>query len=156
MWPNPQETANLVTFIDVIVNGKLQFLGIKLCFTKLSIHWRIFLHKRIHLYSLNSYTISKKKIERVVYIKTVPRYKNYWHIFSKNYSCCSFFVLLLEKIHEAILQIESFSQLFLTLFRMGGAKRPLPTSFSSVISTNVRISPQRFLTFSVKPFATLV
>ena len=26
MWPNPQETADLVTFTEVIVNGKLHFL----------------------------------------------------------------------------------------------------------------------------------
>ena len=26
MWPNPQETADLVTFTEEIVNGKLQFL----------------------------------------------------------------------------------------------------------------------------------
>ena len=26
MWPNPQETADLVTFSEEILNGKLQFL----------------------------------------------------------------------------------------------------------------------------------
>ena len=26
MWPNPQETANLVTFTEEILNGKLHFL----------------------------------------------------------------------------------------------------------------------------------
>ena len=26
MWPNPQETADLVTFTEEIINGKLQFL----------------------------------------------------------------------------------------------------------------------------------
>ena len=26
MWPNPQETAELVTFTEEIVNGKLHFL----------------------------------------------------------------------------------------------------------------------------------
>ena len=26
MWPNPQETADLVTFTEEILNGKLQFL----------------------------------------------------------------------------------------------------------------------------------
>ena len=26
MWPNPQETADLVAFTEEIVNGKLQFL----------------------------------------------------------------------------------------------------------------------------------
>ena len=25
MWPNPQETANLVTFTEEILNGKLHF-----------------------------------------------------------------------------------------------------------------------------------
>ena len=36
-----------------------------------------------------------------------------------------------------------------------GAKKP-PISFSPVTSTNVGISPPKFLTFSFKPFATLV
>ena len=26
MWPNPQETADLVTFTEEIINGKLYFL----------------------------------------------------------------------------------------------------------------------------------
>ena len=40
----------------------------------------------------------------------------------------------------------------LTLFRMGGGgKKAPPTSFSPVTSTNVRISPQNFLTFSLLP-----
>ena len=42
----------------------------------------------------------------------------------------------------------------LTLFRMGGRKAL--TNFSSVISKNIEISPQDFLTFSFKPFATLI
>ena len=45
--------------------------------------------------------------------------------------------------------------LLLTLFRMGGQKNP-PTSFSPVTPTNVEISPQKFLTFSFNPFATLM
>ena len=44
----------------------------------------------------------------------------------------------------------------LTLFRMGGGQMALTTSFSSVTSVNVGISPQNFLTFSFNPFATLV
>ena len=43
----------------------------------------------------------------------------------------------------------------LTLFWMGGAKRP-PTSFSIVTSTSVGLKPQNFLTFSFNPFTTLV
>ena len=31
MWPNPQETANLVTFTEEILNRKLHFLCIVLC-----------------------------------------------------------------------------------------------------------------------------
>ena len=27
MWPNPQETVDLVTFTEDILNGKLHFLG---------------------------------------------------------------------------------------------------------------------------------
>ena len=45
--------------------------------------------------------------------------------------------------------------LLLTLFRMGD-QRTLPTSFSPVTPTNVEISPQKFLTFSFNPFATLM
>ena len=50
----------------------------------------------------------------------------------------------------------------LILFRMGvgggvcGKKPPLPTRFSSVTSTKIGISPQNFLTFRFKPFATLM
>ena len=43
----------------------------------------------------------------------------------------------------------------LTLNPMGGPKMP-PTSFTFVPSTNVRISPKNFQTFSFNPFATLV
>ena len=38
----------------------------------------------------------------------------------------------------------------------GGGQKDPPTSFSPVTSTNVRIKPQNFLTFSFNPFATLV
>ena len=38
----------------------------------------------------------------------------------------------------------------------GGKKVPLPTSFSSVTSTNVGFGPKNFLTFSFNPFGTLV
>ena len=44
----------------------------------------------------------------------------------------------------------------LTLFRTGGVKRPPPTSFSPVTSTNVGIRPENFLTFSFNPFERLV
>ena len=49
-------------------------------------------------------------------------------------------------------------KLHLTLFRMGDKKPPpppAPTSFSLVISANVGINPQIFLTFSFNLFATL-
>ena len=38
----------------------------------------------------------------------------------------------------------------------GEGQKGSPTSFSSVASANVGISPQNFLTFSLNPFATLV
>ena len=38
----------------------------------------------------------------------------------------------------------------------GGDKKALPTSFSAVTFTNIRISPQNFLTFSFNLFATLI
>ena len=31
MWPNPQETEDLVTFTEEILNGKLQFLCRDIC-----------------------------------------------------------------------------------------------------------------------------
>ena len=37
-----------------------------------------------------------------------------------------------------------------------GAKRPIPTSFSPVTSTNVGIRHQNFLTFTFNTFATVV
>ena len=44
----------------------------------------------------------------------------------------------------------------LTLYRMGGgAKRP-PISFFLVTSTNVKVSPNNFVTFRFNPFAPLV
>ena len=58
-----------------------------------------------------------------------------------------------------ILKLKLIDKLDLTLFRMGEigwAKRPAPTSFSFVSSTNVRFGSQNFLTFSFNPFATLV
>ena len=45
----------------------------------------------------------------------------------------------------------------LTLFRIrGDGGKRTPTSFSTVTSTNVGISPQNFLNFSFHAFATLV
>ena len=38
----------------------------------------------------------------------------------------------------------------------GGQKGPPPTNFCPVTSTNVGISPQNFLTFSLNPFSTLL
>ena len=38
----------------------------------------------------------------------------------------------------------------------GGEQKGRPTSFSSVTSANIRISPQNFLTFSFNLFATLI
>ena len=48
--------------------------------------------------------------------------------------------------------------LVLTLFTMGGggSKKAPSTSFFPVTSTNVGFGPQKFLTFSFNPFATLV
>ena len=47
----------------------------------------------------------------------------------------------------------------LNLFRMGcegGGKKAPPTSVSPATSTNVRITPQNFLSFSFNPFDRLV
>ena len=37
-----------------------------------------------------------------------------------------------------------------------GGKKPVPTRFSPVTSTKVRVSSQTFLTFSFNPFATVM
>ena len=38
MWPNPQETTNLVTFAEEILNGKLYFLRSA---TIISFEWKV-------------------------------------------------------------------------------------------------------------------
>ena len=55
---------------------------------------------------------------------------------------------------EGIIRVDDRN--FLTLFNLGGGQKVPPTSFSPVASTNVRLSPQKFLTFNFNPFATLV
>ena len=60
-----------------------------------------------------------------------------------------------NKIHKMHLNFD----IGLALFRMGGRgaqEGPPPTSFSSVNSLNVGISPQNLLTFISTSFATLV
>ena len=62
-------------------------------------------------------------------------------------------------IHIRALKQELNHGLVLTLFTMvwgGGGKKAPSTSFSPVTSTNVGFGPQKFLTFSFDPFATLV
>ena len=40
MWPNPQETVDLVTFTEEIFNGKLHFLcSVKKSFLTLKLIW---------------------------------------------------------------------------------------------------------------------
>ena len=52
----------------------------------------------------------------------------------------------------------NYSEGSLTLFRIrgGGGKKAPPTSFSSVISAKVEVSPRNILTFSFNLFAILV
>ena len=59
---------------------------------------------------------------------------------------------------SGILKIKScsFTGCTLTLFRMRGVKKALITSFSSITSTNVGLSPQNFVIFTFIFFATLV
>ena len=61
MWPNPQETADLVTFNDEILNGKLHFLC-RVC----RINPHNIMNKNVSLYFLqqNIYTISSSKIKK--------------------------------------------------------------------------------------------
>ena len=62
----------------------------------------------------------------------------------------------IHRISSVFVSGSWFLSILLTLFRIGGSKRLYPTSFSSVTSSNVGVSPQNFLTFSFNPFATLV
>ena len=64
---------------------------------------------------------------------------------------------------KIVINIRALKQAFnpglvLTLFTMGGggSKKAPSTSFFPVTSTNVGFGPQKFLTFSFNPFATLV
>ena len=50
----------------------------------------------------------------------------------------------------------SFHCTFFNPIQDGVGQKGPPTSFFPVTSTNVRIGPQNFLTFSFNPFATLV
>ena len=63
-----------------------------------------------------------------------------------------------KSIHNRVISFGIFDVIKspLTLSRMGGGQKGPPTSFSPVTSTNVRISPQNFLTFSFNPFDRLV
>ena len=76
----------------------------------------------------------------------------YYRIMSKKISFC--FLKFLSLDTQSIEVTYAKSAVF-TLFRTGGTKRP-PTSFFPVTSTNVEISFQNLLTFSFKPFGTLV
>ena len=67
-------------------------------------------------------------------------------------------ILIVNSSHLQIIldPFDAHLHLLLTLFRMGGGKKALHTSFSLVTSENVEISPQNFLNFSLNPFNTLV
>ena len=54
------------------------------------------------------------------------------------------------------LKMQNTSVVIFNLIQNGGKERPALTSFSTVTSTNVEISPKNILTFSFNPFATLV
>ena len=53
MWPNPQETVDLVTFTEEILNGELHFLCID-TFTSKNKTWHtdmdLFSHQRVFCY----------------------------------------------------------------------------------------------------------
>ena len=62
-------------------------------------------------------------------------------------------------VSQALIDVEiSYEEFltFFTLFRMEGWQKCLPTSFSPVTSTNVRISSKNFLIFNFNPFDRLV
>ena len=59
-------------------------------------------------------------------------------------------------LHWSLFKIKVLFLVYLTLYRMGGGARRLPYQFFPVTSTNVKTSPQNFLTFSFNPFGTLM
>ena len=61
-------------------------------------------------------------------------------------------------MHFSGVHVENLYEMFSPIHDGGGGAKspPPPTSFSPVTSTNVRFAPQKFLTFSFNPFATLV
>ena len=58
MWPNPQETADLVTFTEEILNGKLHFLCIPP-----SIRYKDYENYWINIFLLD-YLVDKKQFSR--------------------------------------------------------------------------------------------
>ena len=101
--------------------------------------------------------------------------KNIKRILMKKYYTLKFFLVNILHLHSFTLEADLLAtppiiiiikityifnwrnnKQFLTLFRMGGGEKAPPTSFSPVTSTNVRLRPQNFLTFSFGTFDRLV
>ena len=83
----------------------------------------------------------------------------------ENFRIKSIFLFKLDPIHFLSTPCYGWNKTLaltaidLTLFRIGGGKggqKGTPTSFSPATSTNVGIRLQNILTFSFKPFTTLV
>ena len=73
MWPNAQETADLVTFTEEILSGKLHFLSMLEGFTReISFYLLHFIYPLLELYSLYfclvsaSYSACCEKIDKMV------------------------------------------------------------------------------------------
>ena len=65
-------------------------------------------------------------------------------------------LLILKSSKNQKERIKRKSHFYLNPIQDGAGQKVPPTSFSPVNSTNVGVSPQNFLTFRFKPFATLV
>ena len=64
MWPNPKETANLVTFTEEIVNGKLKFLGSS-CSTDLLCMMHFQNVSMIHSENVLGFSVNLSEISRI-------------------------------------------------------------------------------------------
>ena len=68
MWPNPQETANLVRFTEEILNGKLHFLYSEICSSSTFQHTD-YIEKvsSANLFKSFSFTLSMIKSQRALF-----------------------------------------------------------------------------------------
>ena len=146
MWPNPQESADLVTLTEEILHGKLHFL-----FSAAHLFHKYFFRSVSNPFLLNDTQRKNCRINNSIaeIVKT---------------ESCLFLIIVYTTNQSFIIWLsfnhKEFNSTCLILFRMagggGGGQKSPTTSFSSITSTNVGMRGQKCLTFSFKFFATLV